>query len=89
MIDAQLDRLEKNMTQAFNKFRVDCENQIQKSEIRIEEGYHETQRQMEYFKEKLNRVEETETVKEWVQKIVEFKVGEVHLRVDRMQNLAS
>eukprot|EP00347_Sterkiella_histriomuscorum_P010882 403374561 len=84
-IDAMFDRLEKNMTLAFNKFRVDCENQIQKSEIRIEDGYHETQRQMEIFKDKLNRVEETETVKSWVQGLMEIKCGEVHLRVDRCQ----
>lgn len=39
-IDDHFNRLEKNMTIAFNKFRVDLENQIQKSEIRVEEGYH-------------------------------------------------
>ena len=54
------------MTQAFNKFRVDCENQIQKSEIRIEEGYHEMRKQMEDFRDKLSRVDETEYVKAWV-----------------------
>ena len=28
LFDSQIDRLEKNMTGAFNKFRVECENNI-------------------------------------------------------------
>lgn len=38
---------------------------------------------MEIFKDKLSRVEETDSVKNWVQGLVEIKCGEVHLRVDR------
>ena len=40
-IEDNCHRLEKNITIAFNKFRVDIENSIQRSEIRVEEGYNQ------------------------------------------------
>ncbi|CDW77102.1 UNKNOWN [Stylonychia lemnae] len=84
--DAQFDRLEKNMTQAFNKFRVDCENQIQKSEIRIEEGYHEMRKQMEDFKDKLSRVDETDYVKAWVQSEINMAKADLSMRLERLHS---
>ena len=83
LFDSQIDRLEKNMTGAFNKFRVECENNIQKSEIRIEEGYHQVMANIDDFKEKLSRVDETSVVKQWVAGFVESRTNELSFRIDK------
>jgi len=75
-------RIEKNITIAFNKFRVDLENSIQRSEIRVEEGYNQVQRKMAAFEDKLGRVEETAEVKQWVQGLVDMRQDALQYRID-------
>ena len=71
------------MSSAFNKFRVECENQIQKSEVRIEESYVEVRRQMDEFSQKLQRVEDTEVLKKWVNNLFDYKITDCTLRIDK------
>ena len=82
-VDDQLARIEKNMTQAFNKLRVDSENQIQKTEIRLEESNKEIRRQMEVYRDKLQNIDETEVIKKWVNNYVEYKITDCQLRIDK------
>ena len=74
MVDDQIARIEKNMTQAFNKLRVDSENQIQKTEIRLEESNKGIRNQMDMYREKLQNIDETEVVKKWVNNFVDYKI---------------
>ena len=87
-LDQNIDRLEKNMTGAFNKFRVECENLIQKTEVRIEEGHNHLKDQMMDFKEKLAKVEETAIVKQWVTGYVESRQNEINNKVDKNEKEA-
>jgi hypothetical protein len=64
------DRIEKNMTHAFNRFRNECEMMVTKSEANLEQQVNSVKNRMEYIDSKIDRIEETSVVKNWTNNLL-------------------